>query len=134
MPEIALQEKREKDADCFADVYEALTRRSCLPEWMRYNAHLHDVEDHGEIVPELLSHARGEEKAVDHKDEEDSAYHIDHPELDGRLLPHGQGHHGQGKAGHTDRVHAGPRRGSVHAAPPGRNAPASRAVRERAGS
>lgn len=40
MMEIALQEKREKDADFFADVYEAITRQLCFPEWMRYNAHL----------------------------------------------------------------------------------------------
>lgn len=40
MLDIALQEKREKDADFFADVYEAITRQFCFPEWMRYNAHL----------------------------------------------------------------------------------------------
>ncbi len=40
MLEIALQEKREKDADFFADMYEAVTRQFCFPEWMRYNAHL----------------------------------------------------------------------------------------------
>ena len=38
--EIALHEKREKDADFFADLYEAVTRQFCFPEWMRYNAHL----------------------------------------------------------------------------------------------
>lgn len=40
MLEIALQEKRDKDADFFADMYEAVTRQFCFPEWMRYNAHL----------------------------------------------------------------------------------------------
>ena len=40
MLEIALQEKRENDADFFADMYEAVTRQFCFPEWMRYNAHL----------------------------------------------------------------------------------------------
>lgn len=40
MLEIALLENREKDADFFADRYESLTRWFCLPEWMRYNAHL----------------------------------------------------------------------------------------------
>lgn len=40
MLEIALQEKREKDADCFADMYEAVTRRFCFPEWMCFVAHL----------------------------------------------------------------------------------------------
>lgn len=38
--EIALHEKRENDADCFADLYEAVTRKFCFPEWMYYNAHL----------------------------------------------------------------------------------------------
>lgn len=41
MQEIALQEKREEDANFFADMYEALTRQFCFPEWMCYNAHLH---------------------------------------------------------------------------------------------
>ena len=62
MPEIALQENREKDADCFADVYEALTRWSCLPEWMRYNAHLHDEEyaflDSSPKFTELMSQSK----------------------------------------------------------------------------
>lgn len=40
MLEIALQEKRENDADFFADRYEAVTRQFCFPEWMCYNAHL----------------------------------------------------------------------------------------------
>lgn len=40
MLEIALQEKRENDADFFADTYEAVTRQFCFPEWMCYNAHL----------------------------------------------------------------------------------------------
>lgn len=40
MLETALQEKRQKDADFFADMYEAVTRQFCFPEWMRYNAHL----------------------------------------------------------------------------------------------
>lgn len=40
MLEIALQEKRENDADFFADMYEAVTRQFCFPEWMCYNAHL----------------------------------------------------------------------------------------------
>lgn len=40
MLEIALQEKREEDADFFADMYEAVTRQFCFPEWMCYNAHL----------------------------------------------------------------------------------------------
>ncbi len=38
--EIALQEKRENDADFFADLYEAVNRQFCFPEWMCYNAHL----------------------------------------------------------------------------------------------
>jgi len=38
--EIALQEKRENDADFFADMYEAVTRQFCFPEWMCYNAYL----------------------------------------------------------------------------------------------
>lgn len=40
MFEIALQEKRENDANFFADMYEAVTRQFCLPEWMCYNVHL----------------------------------------------------------------------------------------------
>lgn len=40
MLEIALQEKRENDADFFADMYEAVTRQFCFPEWMCYSAHL----------------------------------------------------------------------------------------------
>lgn len=40
MLEIALQEKRENDADFFADMYEAINRQFCFPEWMCYNAHL----------------------------------------------------------------------------------------------
>ncbi|MDE6951005.1 MAG: helix-turn-helix transcriptional regulator [Lachnospiraceae bacterium] len=40
MLEIALQEKRENDADFFADTYEAVTRQFCFPEWMCCNAHL----------------------------------------------------------------------------------------------
>ena len=40
MLEIALHEKRENDADFFADLYEAVTRQFCFPEWMCYNAHL----------------------------------------------------------------------------------------------
>ena len=38
--ETALHEKREKDADFFADLYETITRQFCFPEWMRCNAHL----------------------------------------------------------------------------------------------
>ena len=40
MLEIALQEKRENDANFFADVYETVTRQFCFPEWMCYNARL----------------------------------------------------------------------------------------------
>lgn len=40
MLEIALQENRVNDADFFADLYEAVTRQFCFPEWMCYNAHL----------------------------------------------------------------------------------------------
>ncbi len=40
MLEIALQEKRESDADFFADMYEAVARQFCFPEWMCCNAHL----------------------------------------------------------------------------------------------
>ncbi len=40
MLEIALQGKRINDADFFADIYEAVTRQFCFPEWMCYNAHL----------------------------------------------------------------------------------------------
>lgn len=40
MLEIALQEKREYDADFFANMYEAVTRQFCFPEWICYNAHL----------------------------------------------------------------------------------------------
>ena len=40
MFEIALLEKRENDANFFADMYEAITRQFCLPEWMCYNVHL----------------------------------------------------------------------------------------------
>ena len=40
MLDIALQEKRENDAEFFANMYEAVTRQFCFPEWMRYNAHL----------------------------------------------------------------------------------------------
>lgn len=40
MLEIALQEKQKNDADFFADMYEAVTRQFCFPEWMCYNAHL----------------------------------------------------------------------------------------------
>ena len=40
MLEIALQEKRENDADFFADIYEAVTRQFCFPDWMCCNAHL----------------------------------------------------------------------------------------------
>lgn len=40
MLETALQEKRQNDADFFADMYEVVTRQFCFPEWMCYNAHL----------------------------------------------------------------------------------------------
>lgn len=40
MLEIALQEKRENDADFFADMYETVIRQFCFPEWTCYNAHL----------------------------------------------------------------------------------------------
>lgn len=40
MLENALREKQENDADFFADMYEAVTRQFCFPEWMCYNAHL----------------------------------------------------------------------------------------------
>lgn len=40
MLEIALLEKREKDADFFANRYAAVTRQFCFPEWMCCNAHL----------------------------------------------------------------------------------------------
>ncbi|MCI5957389.1 MAG: helix-turn-helix domain-containing protein [Clostridiales bacterium] len=40
MLEIALQDKRENDANLFAEMYEAVTRQFCFPEWMCYNAHL----------------------------------------------------------------------------------------------
>lgn len=40
MLEIALQEKRENDADFFADVYETVTRQFYFPEWLCYNAPL----------------------------------------------------------------------------------------------
>lgn len=40
MLEIALHEKRENDANFFADLYESITRQFCFPEWMYYNAHL----------------------------------------------------------------------------------------------
>ncbi len=40
MLEIALQEKRENDADFFADMYETVTHQFCFPEWICYNAHL----------------------------------------------------------------------------------------------
>ena len=38
--ETALLEERESDAAFLADVYEALTRLLCFPEWMCCNAHL----------------------------------------------------------------------------------------------
>lgn len=40
MLEIALQEKQENDANFFADMYEAVTRQFCFPEWICNNAHL----------------------------------------------------------------------------------------------
>lgn len=40
MSEIALREERENDADFFADLYEAVTRLFCFPEWMCHNARL----------------------------------------------------------------------------------------------
>lgn len=40
MLDIALLEKRENDADFFADMYETVTRQFCFPEWMCYSAHL----------------------------------------------------------------------------------------------
>ena len=40
MLEIALLEKCNDNAEFFADMYETITRQFCLPEWMRYNAHL----------------------------------------------------------------------------------------------
>ena len=40
MLETALLEERESDAAFLADVYEALTRLLCFPEWMCCNAHL----------------------------------------------------------------------------------------------
>jgi len=40
MLEIAWLEKRENDANFFADMYENITRKFCFPEWMCYNAHL----------------------------------------------------------------------------------------------
>ena len=40
MLEIALQEKRDKDAEFLADLQESLNRQFYFPEWMCYNAHL----------------------------------------------------------------------------------------------
>ena len=40
MLEIALHEKREKDAEFLADLQESLNRQFYFPEWMCYNAHL----------------------------------------------------------------------------------------------
>lgn len=40
MSEIAMHEKRKKDAEYFAGLYEAVTRQFRFPEWMCYNAHL----------------------------------------------------------------------------------------------
>lgn len=40
MIELSLNKKCEKNADFLADVYEAVTRQFCFPEWMYYNAHL----------------------------------------------------------------------------------------------
>ncbi len=40
MLEIALLENRNDNAEFFADMYEAITRQFCFPEWMCYNAHL----------------------------------------------------------------------------------------------
>ncbi len=40
MLEIALLEKRENDANFFADMYKAVVCQFCFPKWMCYNAHL----------------------------------------------------------------------------------------------
>ena len=40
MLEIALHEKRDKDAEFLADLQESLNRQFYFPEWMCYNAHL----------------------------------------------------------------------------------------------
>lgn len=40
MLETALLEKRDGDAEFFADLYASVTRDFCLPEWMLYNAYL----------------------------------------------------------------------------------------------
>lgn len=39
MLEIALYKNCDRNAKFFADMYEAITRQFCFPEWMRYNAH-----------------------------------------------------------------------------------------------
>lgn len=72
MLEIALQEKRENDAEFFADVYEAVTRQFCFPEWMSYNAHLQlalikkDKERSLSILQKMLPAMKKEWKAKDY--------------------------------------------------------------------
>ncbi len=40
MLEIALVENRDSEAEFFADMYEAIARQFCFPDWICYNAHL----------------------------------------------------------------------------------------------
>lgn len=40
MLEIALIEKRNSEAEFFADIHESITRQFCLPDWICYNARL----------------------------------------------------------------------------------------------
>lgn len=73
MLETALHEKRQNDADFFADMYEAVTRQFCFPEWMRYNAHLQlalvkkDKDRSLSVLQKMLPAMRKEWNAQDYQ-------------------------------------------------------------------
>ena len=73
MLETALLEKRQNDADFFADMYEAVTRQFCFPEWMRYNAHLQlalvkkDKDRSLSVLQKMLPAMRKEWNAQDYQ-------------------------------------------------------------------
>ena len=73
MLETALLEKRQNDADFFADMYEAVTRQFCFPGWMRYNAHLQlalvkkDKDRSLSVLQKMLPAMRKEWNAQDYQ-------------------------------------------------------------------
>lgn len=60
MLELSLIEKRDDNAEYFANMYETITRQFCFPEWMRYNAYLqiaiekNDKNESISILKEML--------------------------------------------------------------------------------